>query len=196
MDERAALPVCLSVDAFLAWAPGTGQRWQLVDGAPQAIAPLSRVHGWLQGELGRLIDNHLGAGATGWSLAMSPGVVPRIMSGHNVRVPDLAVTCARHDRDERAITDPVLIVEILSARDEAQTWSNVWAYTSIPSVREIVVLRADRAGASLLRRHADGFWPERPEDLEERVLMLETINLAVPLQALYATAELELNQNE
>jgi hypothetical protein len=50
------------------------------------------------------------------------------------------------------LTDPVLLIEILSPRNQAKTWTNVWAYTSIPSVREILILRGDRVAAELLRR--------------------------------------------
>ena len=54
-------PAAMNVAEFLAWdAPGPG-RWQLVDGEPVAMGPASRTHGSLQGELGRLIGNHLEA---------------------------------------------------------------------------------------------------------------------------------------
>jgi len=180
----------MSVDEFLAWAPGTSERWQLVDGVPHAMSPPTRIHGWLQGELGRLIGNHLRAGASGCSLIVGPGIVPRVMAEHNMRVPDLAVTCSPNDRDERALTDPVLIVEILSPSNQAQTWTNVWAYTSIPSVREIVVLRSDRVAASLLRRLADGMWPERPDEIGDGTLALESIGFSVRLMELYVTTQL------
>lgn len=41
----------MTVAEFLAWNPPEGQAWQLVDGEPQAMAPASRTHGTIQGEL-------------------------------------------------------------------------------------------------------------------------------------------------
>ena len=47
-----------------------------------------------------------------------------------MRVPDLAVSCSPFELTQPAPTDPVLIVEILSPSNRAETWANVWAYTS------------------------------------------------------------------
>lgn len=38
------------------------------------------------------------------------------------------------------MSDPVLLMEILSPSDAQQTWANVWAYATIPSVTEILVV--------------------------------------------------------
>ena len=59
MVALSKMPAEMSVGEFLAWQPGDGRAWQLVDGEPQAMAPASRTHGTLQAELARLIGNHL-----------------------------------------------------------------------------------------------------------------------------------------
>jgi len=102
-----------------------------------------------------------------------------------MRVPDLSVTCSSYDQEEYALTDPVLIVEILSPSNQAATWNNVWAYTSIPSVQEILVLRSDRIGATLLRRLVDATWPERPAEVTDGNLELASIGFSVPLRDIY-----------
>jgi len=121
---------------------------------------------------------------------VTPGVVPRVQADHNVRIPDLAVTCSDYESEEPVISDPVLIVEILSPSNEAETWANVWAYTTIPSIREIVVLKTVSIGAELLRRRADESWPRTPEAIEAGNLVLESIGFMVPLLALYRTMRL------
>jgi hypothetical protein len=83
-----------------------------------------------------------------------------------------------------------LIVEILSPSNVAETWANVWAYTTIPSVREIVVLRTVSIGAELLRRRPEGSWPSTPEAIEAGDLILESIGFQAPLTALYRTTRL------
>jgi Uma2 family endonuclease len=185
MVALATIPVRMSVDEFLAWASSAGGSWQLVDGVPQAMSPASRTHGVLQGELGSLIRNHLRESGSKCSLVTAPGVVPRALSEHNMRVPDLSVTCSSYDQEEYALTDPVLIVEILSPSNQAATWNNVWAYTSIPSVQEILVLRSDRIGATLLRRLVDATWPERPAEVTDGNLELASIGFSVPLRDIY-----------
>jgi len=190
MGAIAKLPIRMTVAEFLAWDAEDGHLWQLVDGEPQAIAPASRTHAAIQAELCRLVANHLSERSSLCSVLANPGVVPRVQAEHNVRVPDLAVICSDYEAEEPVIADPVLIVEILSPSNEAETWANVWAYTTIPSVREIVVLRTVAIGADLLRRRADDSWPRTPEAIEAGDLVLENIGFQAPLTALYRTTRL------
>jgi Uma2 family endonuclease len=117
------------------------------------MAPADRTHGILQGRLATLINNHLdreqrplptpgtpalaggrpgapplaGKGRVGGlcSVVVEPGVVPRLLSEHNLRVPDLAVTCAPYETEEAVLVDPILLIEILSLSNEARTWTNI-----------------------------------------------------------------------
>ncbi|MBN8902949.1 MAG: Uma2 family endonuclease [Rhodospirillales bacterium] len=180
-------PGWMTVDEFLAWEPDDREvrRWALIDGLPVAMAPSSETHGAIQAELARLIGNHLADGGTRCRVITEPGVVPRVRADWNVRVPDLAVTCAPPSH-AATVADPVLIVEILSPSNEAATRANIWAYVSIPSVREILTLRSTRIEAELLRRDADGNWPADPLLLRgEDMLVLESIDLTLPLAAAY-----------
>ncbi len=183
-------PARMSVDEFLAGDPGDGQAWQLVDGEPQAMAPASHTHGAIQAQLARLIGNHLADRAMPCHVVTAPGVVPRVQARSNVRVPGLAVTCSEYAAEEAALPEPVLVVEILSPSNHLETWSNVWTYTTLPSVREILIVRSATVGIELLRRSADGNWPERPELIEDGEMSLESIGFGVPVTALYRTTRL------
>jgi hypothetical protein len=55
-----------------------------------------------------------------------PAIAPRVRSRSNLRVPDLAVTGSPVESGQLALPDPLLIVEILSPTNEAETWDNVW----------------------------------------------------------------------
>lgn len=52
------------------------------------------------------------------------------------------------------------------------------------------MLRSAAVGAELLRRGADGTWPERPVTLEDGVLELQSIGFRVELAAVYRTTRL------
>jgi Uma2 family endonuclease len=189
MTTALKLPDRMTTAEFMALTAPDDPFLQLVDGVPQAMTHPNRTHSALQGQLGRLIANHLGD--TGpCSLLVTPGVIPRVRSDANVRIPDLAVTCSPYETEQASLTDPVLLIEILSHSNRAETWSNVWAYTTIPSVREILVVRSDVIGADLLRRLPDGNWPERPLTITDGDLVLESIGFSVPLAALYRTTRL------
>lgn len=150
------------------------------------MAPASDTHGAIQGELARLLGNHLLAGSSPCRVIVAPGVVPRVQSRTNFRVPDLSVACPGQAQEEQ----PILLVEILSPSNRAETWSNVWTYLTIPSVQEVLVLRSDAIGADLLRRTPDGNWPERPETIEAGDLMLDSVGLRVKLSDVYRTSRL------
>ncbi len=185
MVAALKIPDFLTVDAFLAWDAPMGQIWQLIDGVPQAMAPASPTHGQIQAEVARLIGNHLATTGSPCSVVVTPGVVPRVQSDINMRIPDLAVTCSPSQPTDKALRDPVLLIEILSPSNRAETWTNVWSYTTMPSVREILVLHSTRIGADLLRREADGTWPERPQAIEQEDLVLDSIGYAGPVAGFY-----------
>jgi Uma2 family endonuclease len=180
----------MDVAEFLAWNAPAGNRWQLVDGEPQAMAPASRTHGVIQAEMIKRIGVHLDEGCSPCTVVDAAGVVPRIRADSNVRIPDLAVTCTETQEEEHTIGEPILLVEILSPSNRSETWINVWAYTTIPSVREILVIDSTRMRAELLRRDAQGSWPERALVIEDGVLELESIAFSVPLGAIYRRTRL------
>jgi len=179
----------LTTEEFLVWDSGdrSGRRWQLRDGVPEAMAPTTQGHGAIQNELGRLIGNHLLAGDR-CRVISNPGVVPRIRAAENVRIPDLGVTCAPPGPD-RLMPDPVLLMDVLSPSNTEQTWENVWAYTTIPSLTEILVISSTAIAAELLRRNADGSWPAETTELGVgETLRLTSIGFEMPLEAAYRTS--------
>jgi Uma2 family endonuclease len=154
-------PSRMTVAEFLAW-PGdeTRDKHQLVDGEIRSMAPASITHGIIQATMAALLRGHLAG--TGCMVVAGPGVIPRVRALANMRVPDLAVNCVPDEPGQRALPDPILIIEILSPSNEAETRENVWAYVTIPSVREILLVRSTDIGAELFRRQSDGNWSEQP----------------------------------
>jgi len=189
---RSHAPARMTLTEFLSWdaADPSGQPWQLVDGEPVAMASGSETHAALQGEIARLIGNHLVNSGSPCRLLGQPSIVPRVRANRNVRIPDLGVTCAPPALG-RMVPDPILLIEILSPSNEAQTRANIWAYTTIPSVREIVAVHSTRIEAELLRRNADGNWPEEPDILTAPdTLALPSIDFVIPLAAFYRSTAL------
>ncbi len=185
-------PTRMTVDEFLYWDADdeTGRRWQLVDGEPVLMAPAAEVHGAIQAELAGLLRDHLLAANSPYRVIIAPGIVPRIRANENFRVPDLGVTCAPPSQGIM-VPDPVLLVEILSPGNEGKTRSNVWTYTTIPSVREILAIRSTRMEVEVLRRGADGNWPEAPAIVRPpEVLELTSLGFATPVADVYRTAGL------
>ena len=180
----------MTTTEFLAWpADPAGQLWQLMDGEPVAMAPASDTHGAIQAEMTRLLGNHLRERGSPCRVVVAPGITPRIRANSNVRVPDLAVTCQPASLTRHLMDQPILVVEILSPSNEAETWSNLWAYASIPSVRDILVVRSLEVGVELLARQPDGTWPADFTPVAGR-LPLTSIEGEFDVADFYATTEL------
>lgn len=185
-------PTGMTADDFQVWQPEEHpeRRWQLFDGEPVCMAPASENHGRIQAEATILLGLHLRERRPGCDVVVAPGVVPRVRSAINHRIPDLGVTCAPPSGGQ-VVADPVLLIEILSPSNEALTRANVWAYTTLPSVAEILLLGGVRVEAELLRRGADGSWPEAPVFLgPEDELGLASIGFRAPLRSFYRTTDL------
>ena len=189
-QKHPDVPEWMTTDEFLVWDAPWGWPWQLVDGVPQMMAPTNRTHGAIQAELATLLGNHFVERGSSCSVVIAPGIIPRANAARNFRIPDLGVTCTGYEDEETALSEPVLLAEILSPSNKSGTWSNAWTYTTIPSVQEILIVRSDRIGAELLRRNPDGTWPDRPLSLEGGELTLESLGFTVSLQELYRTTRL------
>ena len=183
----------ITISQFMDWASSHDGRWQLVDGAPRSRGFNTVTHGALLAELCGRMAHHVERRGGGWLCIPNAPIVPRVRARHNLRVAELGVTCNQDPDDDLALTDPLLLVEILSEANGCKTRPNVWAYTTIPSVREIVVFRADRIEAELLRRQSDGDWPADPDIVTDADLVLESIGLRLPLAEAYATTRLAPN---
>ena len=179
------VPYRMTVAEFLAW-PGddSGLKFELVDGEPRAMDPASVTHGVIQANIGGLLRAHLTG--TRCKAVAAPGVVPRLRENMNMRVPDIAVNCVPDEAGQRALLDPVVIIEILSPSNERETRENVWAYPTIPSVREIVLVQSTSLTAEVLRRGPDGNWPGQPLIAGPNdEIVLESIDLRAPLREFY-----------
>lgn len=187
MSSAIKIPTHMTIETFLDWAPQTGQQWQLIDGIPIAMAPASDAHGAIQSEIAFLLISHLRRRNSRCRVVTAPGIVPKLLSAENVRIPDLAVTCAP-EAGQRLIQDPILAIEILSPSNAAETWTNIWAYASIPSITEILIVASTEIRADLLRRNPDQSWPAQPEIIKaDGVITLTSIEGEFRLIDLYRT---------
>lgn len=188
----------MSTAEFLTWKPTEhqNQRWQLVNGLPVCMAPNSENHGALQAEATYKISDHLEQQRSGCRVIIAPGLVPGVRSTSNFRIPALGVTSA--DPSDSQITEKAsLVVEILSQSNVATVRENYWAFQTITSVEEILLLHGSCVGADLLRRDSNGDWPATTlrfsdgDDIE-----LVSIGFVGPLRSFYRTTSIVPNGGE
>ncbi|MGH7153141.1 MAG: Uma2 family endonuclease [Acetobacteraceae bacterium] len=182
----------MTVAEFMDWDSGdrTGARWQLRDGEPEMMAPASDRHGTIQARLAHRLTAHFQARGGRCRAVINPGVIPRLRAEENCLVPDIGITCTPNT-GAHMLPDPVALIEILSPSSQSETRANVWAYATIPTVIEIVILRSTSIAAEVLRRGADGSWPEQPKIVGDAgELRIDSVGFAEPLRSAYRGAGL------
>jgi Uma2 family endonuclease len=162
MEFPLDIPPPMTVDEFIAW-PGDGVNGlhQLIEGEPVAMVETDLRHSLLRGEIAAVLGNHMRASSPHCRAYFSVGIQPHAGASTNVRVPDVAVSCAPFE-DGYWLRDPVVVIEIISPENARETRESVRAYLSIPSLREVLVVHAHEIRAELLRLQPDGFWPPDP----------------------------------
>jgi len=103
--------------------------------------------------------------------------------------PDIVVNCSdagqSEDLDAVTITDPVLIVEVLSPSTEAiDRREKLIAYRTLPSLVEYVLVSTDRARVEVHRLDGDGKWV-KIEYVGDEPVALTSVGLNVAMRSVY-----------
>jgi Uma2 family endonuclease len=176
----------MTAEQFAEWpGDGTGRLYQLIDGEPVTMNLGSWAHGALHAWLATLLANHLHARKPSCRAAISVGLQPRAGARRNVRVPELAVSCA--SVRGHYMQQPITVAEIMSQANAAETREAVRNYLTIPSVQDVLVVSSVVQAAELLCRQPDGTWPEEPVMLgAEDTLVLASLDFTCRLADIYA----------
>lgn len=133
----------MTLAEFLVWDDGTDTAYELVGGAPRAMAPARPRHGLIQRNAGRVIESRIGIEGPCRVYDQS-GVVVEVRGDTRYYIPDLTMSCEALG-DDLHLSEPKLIVEVLSpstGRDD-KAWK-VPHFCSLPTVEEIWLIDSRR----------------------------------------------------
>jgi Uma2 family endonuclease len=136
----------VTLGEFLSWDDGTDTRYELWDAVVVATAPPMARHGRpalaLGGELRAALRSRPPCGA------FSEAGIALPDRNDTFYVADIAVTCQPLRAEDRLISNPVLIVEVLSPSTAAADGQiKIPDYRRIPSVQEILLIDSESAFA-------------------------------------------------
>lgn len=98
--------------------------------------------------------------------------------------PDLVVTCDKRDNHARFVQFPKLIIEVLSESTErVDKREKFFAYTSIPSLEEYVLVAQASKEVTVFRRK--NHWKGESISGAKAKIALASLKLSVPLSAIY-----------
>ena len=115
----------------------------------------------------------------------------QVEPGGRYTYPDLSAVCGETtflDAKKTTLTNPTLVVEVLSDSTEAyDRGDKLDVYRTVPSIREIVLVRQDRRAVQVWRREG-ARWTV--EDVTEGTLALASVGAEVTMDDLYAGTSL------
>ncbi|MEL6610941.1 MAG: Uma2 family endonuclease [Bacteroidota bacterium] len=121
-------------------------------------------------------------------------------AGAHYVYPDATVVCGPHQfatDAETTLTNPTLVVEVLSASTEAYDRGGKFrAYRSIESLRAYVIVEQASAAVDVFQRSDDGTWTLTDATPERPMLGIDTLGVTLDVNALYDGVAFPENDEE
>ena len=184
-------PQLMTPQEYLEWEELQPLKYEYINGEVFAMTGGILPHNSIAINLTTALKNHLrGSGCKVFMADAKVGISPSGPSHY----PDVMVTCDQNDRTARKIIyHPILIIEVLypstEAFDRGRKFGN---YRRIDSLREYVLIDADRMSVECYRRNQQGKWelsPYIPEETGTNGLELEidlqSVDFHCPMSLVY-----------
>lgn len=149
----------MSYEAYMALERQSEVRHEYFGGEVWAMAGGTPEHSLRAANMIRALGNALGDRPC---TVYTSDTRLRIEETDRTTYPDISVVCGRRiisAADPQAITNPILIVEVLSESTEASDRGDKFAhYRRIPSLREYIMVAHDAPRIEVFRRDAEDRW--------------------------------------
>jgi Uma2 family endonuclease len=134
----------MTLAEFLVWDDGTDTRYELINGAPRAMAPARPRHALIQQNAGRIIEARTGLRGP-CRIYQNAGIALSVLGDDRYYIPDVTMSCEVL-ADDLYLREPRLVVEVLSpstGRDDKAM--KVPHYCALPTVEEVWLIDSQRA---------------------------------------------------
>jgi Uma2 family endonuclease len=174
-----------SYEEYLAYERDSGMKHEYDGGEILAMAGGSRRHNALASRVSAAIENARRPGC----VAFQSDQRVRVLATGKATYPDASLVCGPIEGDPAdptgaTITNPMLIVEVLSPSTEEDDRGAKWQhYQLIPALQEYVLIGQAQPRIERYRRLPSGDWEYR--DVREGMLRLQS-GATLDLAALYA----------
>jgi Uma2 family endonuclease len=174
-----------SLEAFLAWEEQQPERYERVGGRVWLMTGGTLAHN-------RITTNVLLALRTRLKSPCEAFVtdVKVVTPGEDVMYPDVVVACGAFADRATLLTEPVVIVEVLSPSTAARDQGfKRWAYATIPALRHYVVVVQDEPVVEVAAPNPDGSWRSVFHRGLEARLRLDALEVELGLDEIFARTE-------
>ena len=177
-----------SLETYLQLEAEGDQKYEYEDGYILAMAGGEPRHGELAGNAITSLNNALRA-KNKPCRAHSSDVKVSVRAVNRRYYPDVSVVRGEVERDElepKAITNPILLVEVLSDSTEVRDRGPKFrAYRQLPSLREYVLIKQEEMVVEVFSRNEDGSWRIQSATEREDKVELPSLEISLSLADLY-----------
>jgi Uma2 family endonuclease len=170
---------------FLAWEEIQPDRHEFYRGETYAMVGGTARHNRVIMNLGSSIAAHLdGTGCQAFTESM------KVQIAEGILYPDVVVTCGKAEAgDEKIITDPKLIIEMLSPSTKGYDQRDKFIlYRSLPSLREYALIDPTDRRVEVFTLAEAGAWM-LVDQTQAGVLTLRSIDLSIAVEAVFKGVE-------
>jgi len=178
----------ISVEEYLEGEAHSPVKHEYLAGEVFAMAGAGDAHVTVAGNLFALLRAYVRAGPCRVYIS---DMKVRVERADAYYYPDVFVTCAESDRTENLVKHhPTLVVEVLSESAAAFDRGAKFAhYRQLDSLREYVLIEAERRAVDVFRRNAEGHWVLYAYTGDEE-LELASLDFRCPLTAVYEDVQI------
>jgi Uma2 family endonuclease len=162
----------LTRDEFRRWAEGRKERYERISGEPVAMSPERAQHVRVKNRMWAALDRAIREAGLDCE-ALGDGITIEVDAETDYE-PDAVVNCGpRLGPDEVAVSNPVVVVEVLSSSTQSIDSSDKLAdYFRVPSIQHYLIVRARRP--EIIHHWRSG------TDIVSRIVNVGTIRLDPP----------------
>ncbi len=173
----------MTFEEYLDYEAGSRIRHEYLAGDLFAMSGVTRRHNRIASRLHRAFEDHL-KGSPCEVYISEVMVKLRVSRDDYVYYPDVMVVCDRGRPEERFVTDPKLIVEVLSPSTEhVDRGEKRYNYRWVASLEEYVTVAQAAPQITVYRRAED--WKPVVLESPDAIVELCSIGLAFPVKQVY-----------
>ena len=177
-------------EEYLALEEKAEYRSEYEDGIITAMAGGSLNHAQITANISRNFGNKMSEKCT----ALTTDVKVRVESYRKFYYPDVLVICGEpklYQNRNDTITNPILIVEVLSDSTEAKDrGEKMLAYRTLESLREYVLVSQNKAIVEQYAINKEGNWIHKATIGLKSTVKFESIEIELTLEEIYQRVEI------
>jgi Uma2 family endonuclease len=175
----------MSPDEFLAWEREQPERYEFADGVVTMMTGGSAAHVTIAMNVAFALRDALrGSGCRPFGSDM------KVIANGTLRYPDVSVVCRPIDDKDDRVTEPVVIIEVLSPTTErVDRGRKKFDYFATPSIRQYAIVEQDERRVDLYTRAEAGWTNEVITG--DTPLSLLSIGVVLSLDTIYEDTELD-----